>query len=75
MMITVNQRLIANKSDETPYFNATAVVREVTTAECTEGIHPLPRALLILNFQSVYIDENPFIITANIKAIDGIEIK
>jgi len=31
-MITVNHKLIANKSDETQYFSATAVVKAVTTA-------------------------------------------
>lgn len=74
-MITVNPRLIANKSDETQYFNATAVVSEVTTAEWTEGIPQLPRAFFISNFPDAYIDENHLITTANKNAIDGIDIK
>jgi hypothetical protein len=52
-----------------------AVVSEVTTAECTEGIPPLERAFLILKTPIFSFEANHFIITASKNASAGIKIK
>ena len=70
--MTVNHKQIANKSEVIQCFKAIAVVREVTTAEWTEGIHQLDKALFILNIQVLYFDKSHFITTAKKKAKNGI---
>ena len=71
MIITVNHIQIANKSECTQYFKAIEVVNEVTTAECTDGIPQLQKALFKSIFQDLILEVIPFKTVANIKAIKG----
>jgi hypothetical protein len=75
MIITVNPKHTAKRSVSIPCFNPTAVVREVTTAECTEGIPPLESAFLRLNTPIFNFEANHFMITASKNASAGIKIK
>lgn len=71
-MITVNHKHTANKSEVIQCFNAIAVVKDVTTAEWTDGIHQLDNALFILKTQVLSFEEIHFIITANKNPKNGI---
>jgi hypothetical protein len=75
MIITVKANDNANKSDETPYLNAIAEVKETTNHECTDGIPPLHRAFEILTSHVFAFIINPFTNTVIKKVIAGISNK
>lgn len=74
MMMTVKAAASAKKSDPTPYLMAIDEVSDITTAECTDGIHPLHNALFITKLHVFTHSLIPFKKTAAKKATIGIKI-
>lgn len=70
----LNPSANANRSECTPNFNPIAVVREVTTAEWTDGIPPLQNIWSKSIFPSFKKRKIPFKNTHKINAILGTRI-
>jgi dsDNA-specific endonuclease/ATPase MutS2 len=71
----VNAIARAKISESIQCFKAIPVVNDTTTHECTDGIHPLPKACHISNLPVFVLIDIPFINTVTKNVITGTNSK